>query len=165
MNKDNVFNFIFVEDRFNPQDELEPFVYEMLQTNIPFIFVTDEPLFSIYLGKFSKDQLVSVWIHHQANHNKTDKFGRYLGENTGAKLIDKYPGLKFKYVTRAPEHPLNSNDKKRSPIISLNDIYDEIKDSKNFQKISDFNIEQKKSEIQNSSNPVNTATGGKLINN
>lgn len=163
MNKNNVFHFIFVEDNFNPQDKLEPFVYEMLQTNIPFIFVTDEPLFSVFLEKFPKDQLISVWIHHQANHYKTDKFGRYLGENMGAKLINKYPILKFKYVTRAPVHPAKSDDKKRNPIISLNDIYDEIKDSQNYQKISDFNIKQKKTGTQCVSNSVKTGTGGNLI--
>ena len=56
----------------------------------------------------------------------------------GAELIDSYPYLKFKYITRAPNHPHRSDDKKNTPIILLNDIYDEIKNSDNFQKISDF---------------------------
>lgn len=163
MNKSNVFHFIFVEDRYNPQDKLEPFVYEMLQTNIPCIFVTDEPLFSIFLAKFQKEQQISVWIHHQANHYEIDKFGRYLGENMGAKLIDKYPNLKFKYVTRAQGHPAKSNDKNHNPIISLNDIYDEIKDEKNFQKISDIEITQKESDNGKGNNSVKTRPGGPLM--
>lgn len=136
--KTNVFNFVFCEDRIIHEDEFEPFVYEMLQTNIPFLFVTDVPGFNIYLNKFSKNQVVTVWVHHQANHLKTDKFGRYLGEKIGAELIDSYPNLKFKYITRAPNHPAKSDDKKKTPIILLNDIYQEIKDPNNFQRISDF---------------------------
>lgn len=160
MNKENVFHFVFCEDRINPKDTIEPFVYEMLQTNIPFLFVTDVPSFSIFLDKFPNTQLVTVWIHHQANHLKTDEYGRYLGENIGAKLIDAFPSLKFKYITRAPNHPAKSDDKKRHPIILLNDIYDEIKDNSNFQKISDFRTVQK---IEKDDNIVKTGTGGPLI--
>jgi len=140
MKNENVFNFVFCEDRIMHQQELEPFVYEMLQTNIPFLFVTDVPNFKIYLKKFAVDQLITVWVHHQANYVKTDNFGRYLGEKVGAELITNYPNLKFKYITRALNHPHNADDKRRTPIIILNDIYEEIKNPENFQQISDFSI-------------------------
>lgn len=161
MEKEKVFHFVFAEDKINPKDKLEPFVFEMLQTNIPCIFVTDEPMFSLWLDKFSNDQLISVWVHHQASSLKTDEYGRYLGENIGAKLINKYPKLKFKYLTRAPKHPAKSGDKNQNPIISLNDIYGAIKDENNFQLISDFNITE--SEQSSNGKDVKTGTGGSLI--
>ncbi len=59
MKKENVFHFVFCEDRINREDEFRPFVYEMLQTNIPFLFVTDVPNFNIF-NKFPSEQLVTV---------------------------------------------------------------------------------------------------------
>jgi nucleoside phosphorylase len=135
MKKENVFHFVFCEQNKKNEDQMEPFVYSMLHTNIPCLFVIDIPNFEMFLEKFEVDQLITVWVHHQAIRNP---YGIYEGENTGAKLISKYPNIKFKYITRAPAHPSISEDKNRTPIISLNDIYEEIEKFENFQKISDI---------------------------
>lgn len=141
--KNNVFHFVFCEERHQPQDKSEPFVYEMIRTNIPCLFVTNVPTFTIFLNKFPKDQEITVWVHHQANKHDEDKFKRYLGESTGAEIIDTFPNIKFKYITRAPNHPSKSSDKNKTEIISMDEIFAEIKNQANFQKISDFvNLEK-----------------------
>lgn len=136
--KENIWHFIFCEDRHNPLDASEPFVYEMIRTNIPVLFVTSVYTFTILLNKFEKSQLITVWIHHQANTHDIDTFGRYHGETIGAELINAFPRLKFKYITRARNHPSKSDDKNRTEIISLENIFYEIKKTENIQMISDF---------------------------
>lgn len=142
--KNEVYHFVFCEDYWETNNPSKPFVYELLKKSIPFLFVSSIPSFEIFLNKyFDDDDKITVWIHHQANHKKTDEFGRFLGESIGDDLIGKYPKLKFKYISRDAEHPSKSNDTNKTPVIFSNDIIKEIDNPTNFQKISDFKAKSK----------------------
>jgi len=139
MKNSEVYHFMFCEDTWDAKNPAKPFVCELLAKSIPFLFVSSISSFEIFLNKyFDEEDTITIWIHHQANHKKTDEFGRFLGETIGDDLIRKFPNVKFKYISRDPEHPLKSKDKNNTLVIFSNEIYDEINNPSNWQKISDF---------------------------
>ncbi|WP_282126268.1 hypothetical protein [Marinifilum flexuosum] len=161
-NNDSVINFVFCEETVIP-NETEPFVYAILATNIPIVLVTKIAVFEMHLKRFQLDQQITVWIHHQANHQRKNEFGLYKGEQIGCQLASQFPRLKFKYLTRAPQPDKFSNDTNKSPIVFINEFFNEIQDTENYQLISDFT--QQENQGSKIEKPNSTSAGNLLDEN